>query len=102
MANASILPVLWPALKTLINVAAIKDLGYTVYDRVPASPAPRVYLSRVSRQTRIGIYSNLWPTRESRRDRVTLGAWYLTLHLGTYRAEMCGPTRQQLTPVLFS
>lgn len=48
MANASILPVLWPAVKTLINVTAITSLGYSVFDRFPVTPRPKQYVAMAS------------------------------------------------------
>ncbi len=41
-------------------------------------------------QTAFGLFGNVWPTETNRIDRQTIGVWYLALHLGTCRFDLCG------------
>lgn len=49
-----------------------------------------VLFSSVPGQTPFGLYTNLWPTRMCRVDRATVGAWYVSLHIGRYRCQALG------------
>ncbi len=44
----------------------------------------------LTNQTRLGMFTNLWPTQLCRDDRATTGGWYLHLHIGTFRLEILG------------
>jgi hypothetical protein len=45
---------------------------------------------KVPGQTPLGVFTNLWPIPICRRDRQTLGGWYLDIHLGRFRLSILG------------